>query len=133
MYLFVYGSIKKGFSNDYILKDAKLIAKEAITKDRFLMYPAKHYQYPYVVIPKSKNEAKQIKGELYKVSEDYLKNVIDVFEECPTYYNRIETKILANQKIYNAQIYIKSDLTPEELDKSIILDKWSKHLEKKSK
>ena len=58
MYLFVYGSIKKGFSNDYILKDAKLVAKEAITKDKFLMYPAKHYQYPYVVIPKNQNGAK---------------------------------------------------------------------------
>ena len=84
VYLFVYGSLKKGFQNEHILDKAKYISK-AITVRKFSMYEARGGEYPYLLKDKPSNP---IKGELYKIPRKDLLKKIDLFEGSPDYYTR---------------------------------------------
>lgn len=84
VYLFVYGSLKKGFENEHILEKAKYISK-AITVRKFAMYESKGGGYPYLLKDKPLNH---IHGELYKIARKDLLKKIDLFEGSPDYYTR---------------------------------------------
>ena len=90
VYLFVYGSLKKGFENEHVLDKAKYISK-ATTVRKFAMYTSKGGEYPYLLKDKPLNN---IEGELYKIARKDLLKKIDIFEGSPDYYTResIEVK-----------------------------------------
>lgn len=90
VYLFVYGSLKKGFENEHILDKARYISK-ADTVRKFAMYKSKGGEYPYLLKNKALN---RIEGELYKIARKDLLKKIDFFEGSPDYYAResIEVK-----------------------------------------
>ena len=89
VYLFVYGSLKKGFENEHVLDKAKYISK-ATTVRKFAMYTSKGGEYPYLLKNKPLNN---IEGELYKIARKDLLKKIDIFEGSPDYYTRESIEI----------------------------------------
>jgi len=103
IYIFIYGSLKKGFDNHDILKDAKYISK-AETIRSFAMFEETSGNYPYLLKEENKGYSK-IKGELYKIyRKDILKN-IDSFEGAPNYYKREKIKIKTKKEVKVAETY----------------------------
>lgn len=109
VYLFVYGSLQKGFENAHLLDKAKYISK-ATTVRKFAMYAADSRDYPYLLKSKPLNH---IKGELYKIARKDLLKKIDIFEGSPDYYTResIEVKSRSFDNNKRAFTYFYVDKT----------------------
>ena len=96
IYVFVYGTLRKGYWNHRLLENSKFIG-EAITKEKYSLYAN---GIPYVV----KTPKTQIKGEVYEVDIETLKR-LDQLEGHPDFYYREKTDILINGKPIKAWIY----------------------------
>ena len=107
VYLFVYGSLKKGFENEHLLDKAKYISK-ATTVRKFAMFISKGGEYPYLLKDKPLNN---IEGELYKIARRDLLKKIDIFEGSPDYYTResIEVKSRSFDSNKRAFTYFYTD------------------------
>ncbi len=105
-YLFVYGSLKKGFDNHTILKEAKYISK-AKTIDKFAMYKEEDRNYPYIV----KNEiiGQSIEGELYQITREDVLKKIDDFEDAPRYFKHENIWIKTRSRKVKATTYVLSN------------------------
>ncbi|OCC14790.1 hypothetical protein DBT_1850 [Dissulfuribacter thermophilus] len=89
-YLFVYGTLKKGFVNHSYLRGAKFVGK-AYTKSKYALYVG---EYPFVV----KNQPlSNIFGELYEINEAILSHV-DELEEHPDLYCREKVPVIIEEK-----------------------------------
>jgi len=86
--LFVYGTLKKGFSRNTILKDSLFIG-EVMTKPLFTMIDLTYF--PGVLVCGNTS----IHGELYEVSDETLQ-YCDVIEGHPDFYKRIEIELSNN-------------------------------------
>ncbi len=106
--VFVYGTLKKGFGNNSLLKDSKFLG-EATTADRWLMI-GKGMGFPYL-LKKDKMKGKIIKGELYEVDKNTL-NRLDQLEGVPTHYKRVSTSIKCGNTYYYSITYVKADEEP---------------------
>jgi gamma-glutamylcyclotransferase (GGCT)/AIG2-like uncharacterized protein YtfP len=105
--LFVYGTLKRGFWNHYLLDREEFIG-EAETKEKYAMYVS---GIPYVV----KGEpVSRIKGEVYRVSSETLK-LIDRLEGHPNWYRRelITVKVLDRGKEREVKAFIYFSLRSE--------------------
>ena len=87
MKLFVYGTLKKDFHNNYLLKESKFL-KDVITDDKFPMF-MQWESFPYL---KNENKGYRIKGELWEVDDEKIKE-LDYFEGVPDLYYRDTLKI----------------------------------------
>jgi len=87
--LFVYGTLKKGFSNHHYLKNATFLgaAKTAVPYPMIL----KHKAFPYLI--DKPNKGLYIQGELYKVDYQTLL-ILDELEGYPSHYTRHEIDII---------------------------------------
>jgi gamma-glutamylaminecyclotransferase len=97
--IFVYGTLKKGYSNHYFLDGAHFV-DDAVTKDRYALYVS---GIPYL----SKDEKiSKIYGEVYEVDFDILKRV-DMLEEHPGWYKReiAEVYLMSKNKFVESWIY----------------------------
>ena len=95
-YVFVYGTLRKGFRNHYLLSSSKFIGY-GMTKDKYSLYAD---GIPYVVkIPNT-----QIKGEVYEVDKNTL-DVLDDLEGHPDFYRRELVDVIVNRKTIQAWIY----------------------------
>ena len=102
--LFVYGTLKRGFSNHDFLSgtDSKFLGK-AQTTEPFALYVG---NFPYVT---SREPVCPIKGEVYMVDAETLSK-IDELEEHPNWYKRgITEVILEDGTAIEAYIYFKDD------------------------
>jgi gamma-glutamylaminecyclotransferase len=93
--VFVYGTLKKGFSNDKFLESSEFIGK-AYTKNKFPMYIYKNGPYPFPYMLNKIGENKII-GEVYKISKETLEK-LDWLEGCPDFYFRKEIKVIVDTK-----------------------------------
>lgn len=104
-YLFVYGSLKKGFDNHRLLdKYAKRVGK-AFTVRKFGMFEDNFGNYPYLVT----EPIYKIEGELYQISRRELLEEIDEFEGSPDYYQREKIKVKTHKGVKFAYAYIRVD------------------------
>ena len=78
MKLFCYGTLKKGFGNHGILKDAEYLGKAVIDGKMYSMGA-----FPYVDITKKGF----VEGEVYKINPQILAKC-DTLEGYPHFYNR---------------------------------------------
>ena len=85
--LFVYGTLKQGFYNNYLLKDSKFL-KNVVTDDEYPMF-MRCENFPYL---KNENKGYNIKGELWEVSDEKIKE-LDYFEGVPDLYYRDTLKV----------------------------------------
>ena len=106
-FLFVYGTLKKGFRANFLLEKEKFISN-AITVNKFCMISSELGNYPLLYNDIS-NFGKQIYGEVYLVSDDTLIE-LDVYEGVPTLYERKKIIVEINdKKLIDVFVYIATD------------------------
>ncbi len=98
--IFVYGTLKKGFSNHHYLSDSKFLG-DAETVEKYVMYIKDNI--PFV---SEREKVSRIQGEIYSVTKNTLKR-IDLLEENTLWYNRKEVKVKFKKscKIVEAWLY----------------------------
>ena len=93
--VFVYGTLKQGFNNNSLLKNAEFVG-EAITKDSFLMTTV---GFPYL-IPKDRVERTDVEfnpalGEVYLVKDDKTMQHLDWLEGVEVgHYEKQEVQVI---------------------------------------
>jgi gamma-glutamylaminecyclotransferase len=114
MLLFVYGSLRRGFPNHYILENSVYIG-EFSTTDGYIMIGTRSKVFPYIIKDSIVDDATptQIVGELYDVEPNTI-NRIDELEGHPHTYNRQLITVTNNTDVFESYIYI--------LENPIILD-----------
>lgn len=122
VYLFVYGSLKKGFENEHVLDKAKYISK-ATTVRKFAMYTSKGGEYPYLLKDKPLNN---IKGELYKIARKDLLNKIDIFEGSPDYYTRESIEVKSRSFDINKRVFTYFYTNKKDHKKKQPITEWKK-------
>ena len=122
VYLFVYGSLKKGFENEHVLDKAKYISK-AITVRKFAMYTSKGGDYPYLLKDKPLNN---IEGELYKIARKDLLKKIDIFEGSPDYYTRESIEVKSRSFNTNKRVFTYFYVNKKDHKKRRPIMKWKK-------
>ena len=104
MFVFVYGTLKKGFPNSYCLDGVKFVG-EAQTVDKYPLIVASRYNIPFLL--GAKGVGNQIIGEVYDVTDCQLK-ILDTLEGYPDFYNRIEIPIelAIDSKVISCSTYV---------------------------
>ena len=96
--VFVYGTLKRGFWNNYLLKEAEFLG-EGTTLEKFKLYTV---GFPYAL---SDGEGLPLRGEVYEVEEETLKR-LDALEGYPNHYKRKLTEVkLDDGRVVKALIY----------------------------
>ncbi|WP_457572215.1 gamma-glutamylcyclotransferase family protein [Desulfovulcanus sp.] len=96
-FVFVYGTLKKGYSNHHFLLDASFIGPGR-TQNKYTMYAD---SIPYV---SPQPQTSYIYGELYLVNDDTLR-ALDQLEEHPDFYVRRKVPVVIDAKTYLAWMY----------------------------
>ena len=115
MLLFVYGTLKKGFWNDYFLRNCKYLGSFKTVNNFCLIVNS---GCPFVA---STPSMYPIHGEVYDVDDVSLKE-IDFLESNGSVYTR---KLIAvmntenEQQVMSAEIYLKENATGEIQEKGI--------------
>lgn len=121
-YVFVYGTLKKGYCNDHYLTDAKFISN-AVTYERYQMHPVIGNGYPFLIKSEKVNF---IKGEVYEVNSQEILDNLDMLEAYPFLYLKEFIKVeLENEEIIQALTYFKNEETNKDsVDRSKSLIEW---------
>ena len=100
--IFVYGTLKRGYSNHHLLEKSKnnIFLGEAETLKKFKMISFVHF--PGVL---DTSQETTIKGELYNVDLQTLKK-LDILEGYPDFYTKKIIKVKLDDKIIKAYMYI---------------------------
>ena len=105
MLIFVYGTLKKGFRNNYLLSTSKYIGK-GITKDKFGLYKSICGNYPFAI---ESIKDTNIEGEIYEIASE-TEFQLDILEGFPTLYLKKKIKILCeNGDESEATTYLKNE------------------------
>jgi gamma-glutamylcyclotransferase (GGCT)/AIG2-like uncharacterized protein YtfP len=108
MYLFVYGSLRRGFPNHFLLEKSIYIGTYS-TVDKYYMIGQVSKSFPYVLAETEfeGQPSAHIIGELYDIDADVLKNLDDL-EGHPDFYTRrlVRATDELGNNIYSAYVYI---------------------------
>ncbi len=106
-YVFVYGTLKRGFPN----YDESLLGKSFVgdckTIERYPLVVANKYYSPVLI--DEKGEGQLVQGELFKVSQEVL-SILDKMEgvDQDWGYRRIQIDVALNaDKVVSAHTYVK--------------------------
>ena len=107
MLLFVYGSLRRGFPNHYMLEDSVYIG-DFITTDKYIMIGTISKAFPYIIkdCVVDGTMPTQIVGELYDVYGSNTINMIDKLEGHPHIYNRQLISVTNNIDVFESYIYV---------------------------
>ncbi|CAG2165494.1 unnamed protein product [Oppiella nova] len=116
--MFVYGTIKTGQPNHYILKDPDNGEAEFIcgaeSIDKWPLVIGSKYNVPYLL--HKRHFGKRIYGELWSVDIN-MQNKMDDFEAHPRFYRRMEIPVLTDDNTpVKAWAYFLIDYKPHLLD-----------------
>lgn len=103
-YLFVYGSLKKGFDNHKLLDKYTRRLGKAKTISKFAMYEDSFGNYPYLI----KMPISKIEGELYEIHREEMLDKIDEFEGAPDYYYRKKIQVKTHKGVKFAHVYLST-------------------------
>ncbi|CAG2181391.1 unnamed protein product [Oppiella nova] len=116
--MFVYGTLKTGQPNHYLMNDsengvAQFVAKGQ-TLDKWPLVIASKYNIPFLL--HKKDFGKRICGEIYSV-DNKMRHFLDEFESHPSYYRRLETEVtLEDGSVMKPWVYFLLDFKPQFLD-----------------
>ena len=115
--VFVYGTLKHGFSNHFYYMTDSDYVDDAFTLEKHAMI-GENNAFPYVL---GVNEAgHHIKGEVYEVPASSLSR-LDRLEGYPTHYDRVPTEVvLSNGEKITALMYVKKTVTAANLNEKFI-------------
>jgi gamma-glutamylcyclotransferase (GGCT)/AIG2-like uncharacterized protein YtfP len=98
--VFVYGTLKRGYSNySYFLKDSKFI-NEAVTTKLYEMVNLGSFP---AIIPN--NKGKKVSGEVFLV-DDWTLSRLDILEGEGQFYTRITENFIIGDKQFSGFVYI---------------------------
>ena len=103
LYLFAYGTLKRGHYNHDLLRDAEYVG-DVRTRHP---YPMVQLDEPFPYLLDKEGEGRRIKGELYRIDINIL-NRLDVLEGCPDLYYRKEIKVETMGITIKAVAYFKA-------------------------
>jgi gamma-glutamylcyclotransferase (GGCT)/AIG2-like uncharacterized protein YtfP len=121
--VFVYGTLKRGYSNNSLLKDAVFLGKAKTTK-KWLMV-GKGAAFPYV-LGRDDIMGHYIEGEIYKVSPKELV-LLDRLEGVPTHYRRAVIDCMYTDDFTlenNVLMYVKTSSNIKDYETTDYLSKW---------
>jgi gamma-glutamylcyclotransferase (GGCT)/AIG2-like uncharacterized protein YtfP len=99
--VFVYGTLKQGYGNNSLLKNAEFIGEFTTCEDSFLMYT--NGSFPYVV----RDGKFHVKGELYHVKDPRTAEELDWLEGYPNHYDRVPVTVCDGLNGYHeAEMYV---------------------------
>lgn len=98
MLIFVYGTLKKGYHNNYLLKDAKFLG-EAFTNKSYTMSGK---GIPFIH-PDSKGLP--VKGEIYEIDKVRHLPRLDSLEGHPSGYTRTTISATLAGEVMNVDVY----------------------------
>lgn len=104
LYLFVYGTLKRGHYNHDLLQAANYVS-DVRTK---CSYPMLQLDEPYPYLLDREGEGCPIKGELYKIDAATLA-MLDILEGHPEHYRRREIEVVTMGISMRATTYFKSE------------------------
>lgn len=108
--VFVYGTLKKGFANHYLMQDGRNGMARFITightKDVFPLVVGTDASIPFML--PVKNQGKQVHGEIYEVDKNVLSKLDDL-EDHPTWYKRSKCDIVTTKGTTGIQ---EGDIVP---------------------
>jgi len=105
MYIFIYGSLKRGFHNHHLVEDAEFIC-EATTKEKYPMVKREEY-FPYLL--NEKGVGHHIKGEVYRIDKTTLA-ILDILEGYPDLYTRETIQVLSKGIEFSTLVYFLNSL-----------------------
>jgi len=122
VFIFVYGTLKKGFYNNFYLNSSKFISN-AVTYERYQMYPVIGGEYPFIIKSEKMNF---IKGEVYEVTEQETLDNLDILEGVPNLYIKDFILVeLENGTVLDALTYFKNEKTNIDIiDKNKPMIEW---------
>ena len=112
MKVFVYGSLKKGFYNDHILKDSEFIGTEVV--HGYSMSSLGAYPMAY------NDPEGQIVGELYYITPETLER-LDMLESEGKYYDRLVVNGVTNSNFF---MYVGVQAYQSRIDKTNPITFW---------
>lgn len=92
-YVFVYGTLKKGYSNNHILKTSTFLGKRTTEDKYFLGNVGFPYAFPSSMFfhnEETEPYLKKVEGELYKVDSPTTLSHLDSLEGEGFHYNRVK-------------------------------------------
>lgn len=97
--IFVYGTLKRGFANHYLLENnfdgaASFITK-GHTKEAFPLVVGTDAYIPFML--PLKGQGKQVYGEIYEVNRNVL-SLLDDLEDHPTWYKRSPCEVIVTNE-----------------------------------
>ena len=106
MYLFVYGTLMKGFHNHYLIENFPFLG-EYETVETFHLIGAKSKAFPYLTSYKMSDNIPftRVKGEIYNVSNEVIQR-LDNLEGHPVVYIRRVIEVTDGTRIFNVNSYI---------------------------
>ncbi|CAI9724072.1 Hypothetical predicted protein [Octopus vulgaris] len=119
--VFVYGTLKRGQPNHFVLENvthglAKFIG-DATTALRYPLVVASQYNIPFLLPFEGKGNF--ISGEVYEVDEKMLKQ-LDEFELHPDVYKREKISVISNNNSFMSWCYILQRPQPKLLDLKLL-------------
>ena len=118
--VFVYGTLKAGFSNNPYYMYAADFIDDAVTVDKFAMI-GEDMPFPYL-LGTDDVDGHNIIGELYECNAATLKR-LDGLEGYPVHYDRRTISVtLSDGTIEQALVYIKQTVTAADLSKPFIAE-----------
>lgn len=124
--VFVYGTLKEGYSNNFYLIGAKFLGKAA-TQSTWAMV-GKTLPYPYLLGRSDKGH--YVKGEVYEITED-IKRDLDALEGVPKHYmeSRITVKYDGLNVFESVITYTKTTTTVRpslinDVSPTLFIEEW---------
>lgn len=130
MKIFVYGTLKKGGLNHYLIEKCKFLGN-ATTVELYSMHPSICNNYPFVIESVKRDN---ISGEVYEVTERRTMKQLEILEGSPTLYYKKKIYVLnqLNEKI-KVDMYIKNEnYYPNIINKTKIIDNWDITIDNRS-
>ncbi len=121
--VFVYGTLKRGYGNNSLLKEAVYLGK-AKTIDKWSMV-GKGRPFPYLLEKNFKGY--NIEGEVYAVDDKEL-NLLDRLEGVPTHYRKeiIKVRYTDDGSLDTVGVYVKTFFNSTEVKDSDLISNWSR-------
>ncbi len=111
-YVFVYGTLKKAYNNNRLLKDAEFIGEDSTTDGWLLGSAGIPYAFPPGVVPDQYKELlRPIRGEVYYVLDDWTAADLDALEgydEDPRYAHYWR-RVVKTEGGYDCWIYTQEN------------------------